>query len=69
MNISFVTQWLPTIGRELIGLFFVFFAVWNIKHWKPTLTFMQEKHLPCATFLLGFGVTWQAAMGTLIVIV
>ena len=36
MTISSMTLWLLTIGRELIGFFYIFFAVWNITHWKPT---------------------------------
>jgi putative oxidoreductase len=57
----------PLIARVLVGFFFVFFGVWNLRHWQPTLNFMRQKKLPFAAFLLSFGILLQSIAGILII--
>ena len=54
-------------GRCLVGLFFLFFGIWNALHWQPTVNVMVEQKIPCANLLLLFGIVWEIIAGTLII--
>jgi uncharacterized membrane protein YphA (DoxX/SURF4 family) len=55
------------IARLLVGFFFLFFGIWNLLHWKPTLEFMEQKKIPLATFALGFGIALEILCSLMII--
>ena len=57
---------LPTIGHILIGLYFTFFGIWNIYHWKPTIDVMLADRIPSPLLLLSIGISWQIILGVMI---
>ena len=59
---------LPLIGRFLIGFFFFFFGFWNLCHWTPTLSYMQQKKIPFAFFLLAIGILMEIITGLMLII-
>lgn len=58
--------YLPTLGHILIGLYFVYFGVWNIYHWRPTIDVMLEDHIPSPVFFLSIGLSCQIILGVMI---
>jgi len=57
---------LPVLGRGLVGLYFAFFGLWNIYHWRPTMEIMIQKNIPLPFLLLSFGIGWQIILGVMI---
>jgi hypothetical protein len=47
---------LPTIGRVLIGLYFAFFGIWDIYHWRPSIEIMLQKHIPHPYLILIYAI-------------
>ena len=58
---------LPIVGRFLIGFFYVFFGIWNLNHWSPTLDAMWQKRIPLAVILLALGILTQTICGLMII--
>jgi uncharacterized membrane protein YphA (DoxX/SURF4 family) len=61
-----VFYYLPTVGQILIGLYFTYFAIWNIYHWRPTIDVMLEDHIPSPVFFLSLGLSCQIILGVMI---
>lgn len=61
-----MTAFLPVFGHFLIGLYFVFFGVWNIYHWRPTIDIMLQDHIPSPIFLMSIGTSCQIILGVMI---
>jgi putative oxidoreductase len=57
---------LPVLGHVLIGLYFVFFGIWNIYHWRPTIDVMLEDKIPSPILLMSIGVSCQIILGAII---
>lgn len=55
-------------GRSLIGLYFVFFGLWNIKNWRPTLDCMIQKKLPAPQVLLIAGIGCELLFGLFLIL-
>jgi uncharacterized membrane protein YphA (DoxX/SURF4 family) len=57
---------LPTLGQGLIGFYFVFFGVWNIYHWRPTIDIMLQDRIPSPIFFMSIGVSCQIILGLMV---
>lgn len=57
---------LPTFGHVLIGFYFVFFGIWNIYHWRPTIDIMLEDRIPSPIFFMSIGVSCQIFLGVMV---
>ena len=57
---------LPTFGHFLIGFYFVFFGIWNIYHWRPTIDIMLEDRIPSPIFFMSVGICIQVILGVMI---
>lgn len=68
MDMHVVTEFLPVLGRILIGFFFLFFGIWNVMHRQAILSFMRQKHIPFTRPVLAVGIIWQSALGLLLII-
>lgn len=56
------------LGRVFIGIFFVFFGMWNSYHWRPTLEAMRQKHIPIASVVLWFGIILETLCGLMLIV-
>jgi uncharacterized membrane protein YphA (DoxX/SURF4 family) len=65
MNALF--YYLPSLGHILIGLYFAYFGIWNIYHWRPTIDVMLEDHIPSPVFFLSIGLSCQIILGVMII--
>ena len=54
------------MSHFLIGLYFTFFGLWNIYHWKPITELMLQKKLPSPLFVLSIAIGWQVICGVMI---
>lgn len=54
------------IAHSLIGLYFIYFGIWNIYAWAPTIEVMVEKNIPYPFFILSIGIAWQVIAGGMI---
>lgn len=59
---------IPLITHTLIGLYFVFFGIWNIYHWRPTMEIMVQKNFPHPWLFLSVGILWETVLGIMIVL-
>jgi len=57
---------LPAFGHFLIGFYFVFFGVWNIYHWRPTIDIMLEDRIPSPIFCMSIGISCQIILGVMV---
>ena len=57
---------LPTFSHLFIGFYFVFFGVWNIYHWRPTIDIMLEDRIPSPIFFMSVGICIQIILGAMI---
>lgn len=61
-----IMPFLPTLGKWLIGCYFIFFGIWNIYHWKPITDVMLEDRIPSPVLLFSIGVSLQTLLGMMI---
>lgn len=62
-----ILLYLPIIGRILVGLYFAFFGIWNIYHWRPSIEIMLQKQIPHPYLILTLGIAWQSILGVMII--
>lgn len=51
----------------LIGMYYVFFAFWNIYHWRPLIETLLQRHIPHPFFLLPVTIVLQSVLGFMII--
>ncbi|OGT47164.1 MAG: hypothetical protein A3E83_05250 [Gammaproteobacteria bacterium RIFCSPHIGHO2_12_FULL_41_20] len=61
------TLLIQQIAHFLIGFYFLFFGIWNIYHWRPTLSLLNQKNLPHPWLLLPLAIAWQSIAGIMII--
>jgi uncharacterized membrane protein YphA (DoxX/SURF4 family) len=55
-------------AHTLIGLYFVFFGVWNIYHWFSILECLSRRDIPHPYLWLSVAIVWEILAGMLIIL-
>ena len=63
-----ILNFLPVLAHLLIGFFFLFFGFWNLYHWSPTVSLMEQKHIPFPSVVLALGIFTQMVCAVLIIL-
>jgi len=67
IKLDIILSNLPTLGRWLIGFFFLFFGIWNTYHWRPTHEFMVQRKIPFSLPFLFFGIAVETICALMLI--